>query len=281
MSGRSERRASLPTPRRGFALAELDGKIYAIGGFESHDGKDEVSGSVMVYDPAHDHARHADHAHHPWRETASLHHPRAYLAAASAGGKLFALGGEIPGLLRTRRTAICESFDPYSDNPEWIDCGAMLEPRSRFGLASHRGSLFAVGGLATGHFGGRITGTVERFYPELIGGDWSCLLSALPEPRSEAAVAFLDDRLFCAGGRKDGFLFSRRFTRDCQVFEAELNQWTAAPPIPVARHKASLVARGNTLYAVGGRGPAIDRAEVLAIASCYYVFTESDRVGLA
>jgi hypothetical protein len=262
---------SLPTPRRGFGLAELGGRIYVIGGFELHRGSRELTGSVLVYDTVHHHG-----AHHGWRESGSLNHPRAYLAAASAGGKIFALGGEIPAFLHTRRTAVCEFLEPGSGDESWVVCGKMHEPRSRFGVASHQGNLFVVGGTGTGFFGARTLETVEKLYPELIGGDWSCLLRPLPEPRAEAAVAFLEDRLFCVAGRKNGWFYSRPFTRDCHVFDPELNRWVVAPPISLARSKASLVAQRNTLYAIGGSGPAVDNAEVLPIASLYYVFDPAE-----
>jgi hypothetical protein len=283
-SGTYRKRAPLPRPRRGFGLVELNGKIYVIGGLESNSGKQEIVDSVMVYDPSHDLGPHHSHGHHPhghhaWREAASLNHPRAYPGVASARGKLFALGGEVGSFPLNRRTAVCELLDPDSGDSDWTECGRMIEARSRFGVASYQGNLFAVGGVGTGYLGARTVGTVEKFYPELIGGDWSCLLSPLPVPRSDAAVGFLDDRLFCIGGRTEHLLYSLRFTRDCQLFRPELNYWAAGPHISFARSQASPVTRGNTLFAVGGAGPCVKSAEVVPVASFYYVYNQSERGG--
>lgn len=275
-SGTYSKRASLPKPRRGFGLVELDGKIYVVGGIESNLGKQQATGSVMVYDPSHDTGRHHSHGHHAWRETASLNHPRAYLGVASARGKLFALGGEVESFPLTRRTAVCEFFDPDSGDSNWTECGRMIEARSRFGVASHEGNLFAVGGVGTGYLGARTVATVEKFYPELIGGNWSCRLSPLPVPRSDAAVGFLDNRLFCVGGRTEHLFYSRRFTRDCQLFRPELNYWASGPHISFARSQASPVTRGNTLFAIGGSGPCVKSAEVVPVASFYYVYNQSE-----
>ncbi len=277
LTGHFEEKAQLAVPRRAFALAATHRHIYLIGGLLSYGDSEEATGEVFIYHLESD----------VWTEGRSLNHPRAHLAAAAHEGRIYAFGGERPGWLSPRRTAVCEVLDPASESPEWTDCGEMTAPRSRFGLISHDGCLYAIGGSEAypGGFGSKIVGSVEKFYPQLIGGrDWSCLMRPMPAARSEVGVGVLEGQIFCGGGRRDGVLglYSIRFTRDCQMYDPDLNQWTAAPPMPDARRWASVVATGNHVFAVGGDGPGSEEAPVLGLASFYFAYAEEEvRVGSA
>ena len=74
-------RAALPEPNSEMGVAEVDGKIYVIGGYPSN----RISvASVQVYDPATD----------TWRLTAPLPRALNHPMPAAAGGKLYVIGGQ-------------------------------------------------------------------------------------------------------------------------------------------------------------------------------------------
>ena len=72
--------APIATARIRHAAAVLDGKLYAVGGF--NDGDDDLS-SVERYDPALD----------VWEAVASMAAARSRHAVAVLDGKLYAVGG--------------------------------------------------------------------------------------------------------------------------------------------------------------------------------------------
>jgi len=71
--------ASMRTARYGLAAAAINGKIYAIGGF---DGRNYLN-TVEVYDPG----------SNSWSTAASMPTARSSLAAADASGLIYAVGG--------------------------------------------------------------------------------------------------------------------------------------------------------------------------------------------
>ena len=70
----------MPTPRAEVAVAELDGLLYVVGGF---DQVGAPTATVEVYDPATDTRMAA----------APLPRPRHHAAAAGLGGRLYVIGG--------------------------------------------------------------------------------------------------------------------------------------------------------------------------------------------
>ena len=72
--------APMPTPRYEGTVAELGGKVYAIGG---DDGHGNFVGTVEVYDPA----------TNTWASCAAMPTPRAGAAAVSLNGLIYTFGG--------------------------------------------------------------------------------------------------------------------------------------------------------------------------------------------
>ena len=77
--------ANMSTTRSYFAAAALQGKIYAIGGFDSNSS---VKNTVEVHDPAC-----TSPCPIPWTAVASMPTARAGLAVIPVDGKIYAIGG--------------------------------------------------------------------------------------------------------------------------------------------------------------------------------------------
>jgi hypothetical protein len=74
----------LPQPRGGDAGATLDGLFHVAGGYITPAvGDDQLTASVLAYDPRRDR----------WTNVAPMHTPRERLRLVQAGGFLYAVGG--------------------------------------------------------------------------------------------------------------------------------------------------------------------------------------------
>ena len=86
--------APMATARCTFAVAVLDGKLYAVGGYNLDDGN---LSSVERYDPALD----------VWEAVAPMAVRRIAFGVAVLGGKLYAVGGQF--------VASVERYDPATN----------------------------------------------------------------------------------------------------------------------------------------------------------------------
>ena len=106
----------MPTPRFGSSIAEVDGKLFVIGGSQS----DDRLATVEVYDPATD----------SWTPRAEMPTARKNTAAAVVNGIIYVFGGtqiKCSGSITTT-----EAYDPETDT--WTTKQDM--PTARIGLAA-------------------------------------------------------------------------------------------------------------------------------------------------
>jgi N-acetylneuraminic acid mutarotase len=120
----------MPSARQELAVAEVGGKVYAIGGFG--EGYEPV-GTVEAYDPA----------TNRWEGRASLPIPVHHPAAVSLGGKLYVLGGFTGRLSQVPQDSLFE-YDPATN--AWRTLASMPTPRGALGAAALDGKIHALGG---------------------------------------------------------------------------------------------------------------------------------------
>ncbi len=176
------RKADMPTPRHGLSTAVLNGKIYAISGF---DGTNMAT--VEQYDPASD----------TWTKKADLPTLRSHLATEVVNGKMYAIGGW------DRRQPIDTVFssvavyDPAADT--WTKKADM--PTARWSAASSvvNGKIYIVGGTVVTGAGNRLNlTTVEIYDPET--DTWERGVD-MPTARGWLSSSFVDGKLYAVGGR--------------------------------------------------------------------------------
>ncbi len=179
-------RRPMPTARGALAAAVMDGKIFAIGGY---DGERSLA-VVEIYDPATD----------TWQSAASLSVPRDHLAAAAVDGKIYAIGGRVD-LDYHRNLAVTEVYDPAAGR--WHEVAPLPTPRSGIAAAVLEGMIFVVGGEGS-------QGTFrenEAYWPKT---DTWRQLPPLPTPRHGLAAAVVGDRLYTlCGGPQPGGSYSK------------------------------------------------------------------------
>ena len=169
--------APLPGPRKFAGCAELDGKIYVIGGY---DGKHDLS-RVDRYDPL----------TNAWDTVAPLPWPRWALAGCAYEGCIYAIGGFSTALGYQRAVA---RFTPDSGAGRWDVVDSLVTPRTSPAGAVAGGKICAVGGKFYNDLS-----SFESYQPD----DWVKDSRPMHWSRSGAAVIAWG-RWLCAIGGQSG-----------------------------------------------------------------------------
>ena len=169
--------APMPTARWALAAAVVNGKVYAIGGF---DFAGNVLSAVEVYDPSSNSWTTSPGAVPP------MPTPRGGLAAAAVNGKIYAIGGV--GALNT-----VEVYDPSTNS--WSTAfSSMPTARDVLAAAVVNGKIYAIGGITTNN---QSLNTVEVYDPST--NSWSAVAS-MPTARLELAAADASGFIYAVGG---------------------------------------------------------------------------------
>jgi N-acetylneuraminic acid mutarotase len=102
------KKADMPTPRLDLSTAVVNGRIYALGGWNNVD----IS-TVEVYDPATD----------TWTKEADMPTPRRWLSTSAVNGKIYAIGGTTAGDVNI---SVVEEYDTGFVPGEAIDAKGKL-----------------------------------------------------------------------------------------------------------------------------------------------------------
>lgn len=196
--------ASLKFPRRNCASMELEGRIYAIGGF---DGT-RIMTSVEAYDCR----------LKSWMQMEPLPTPRSSATACAQGGKVWVLGGTSGTRLRT-----VDVFDPRANRWEALKV-EMKDVRSAGQAATCVNHLFALGGTDNEQN--------IHFSMECLDPDEGAFSSRAPmqEARMDFAAAVISDSIMVGGGQNGSVLSSTEFYRP------ELDEWQAGPSMTIPRY---------------------------------------------
>jgi len=216
-------KSPMPTERYGLAAVAVDGKIYAIGGYDG-----SYLRTVEEYDPSTD----------SWRTVAQMPTARYYLAAASVDGKIYAVGG-VGSYLRT-----VEEYNPKTD--KWRTVTQM--PTERYGLAaaSEDGKIYAIGG-----YDGSYLRTVEEYNPST--DSWRTV-AQMPTARYDLAAASVDGKIYAFGG-------AGSLLRTVEEYDPSTDSWRTVAQMPTARRYLAAAAVDGKIYAVGGVGSYLRTVE--------------------
>ena len=147
-------------------------------------------------------------------------------------GKVYCGGGATD---RDDNLYIVYCYDPSQDS--WATLPPL--PVVLFGLGQVNGKLVAVGGEKSDD-----SPTHEVYTYDERSKKWKQTILPMPTARRSPGVLSLQSALVVAGGFPE--------TDAVEIFKADTSQWHTTDPLPTACCLISLVAIGNTCYALGG-----------------------------
>ncbi|WP_374432830.1 Kelch repeat-containing protein [Inhella sp.] len=223
------RLADLPAGVAKFGLAAVNGKLIVAGGYDT-------SASSYLYDIA----------SNSWSTGPRLPRGTDNLAALSAAGKVYALGGEASNALQV--------YDPAANT--WSSGPALPVPRFAAAAAELNGRLHLVGGWNLNNAASASVDSHSAF--DTTSQTWlSQALAPLSPARNAAAAAVLDARLCVAGGRGPGIRATDQQPLDrLDCYSPASNSWAAEPALPTARGSLAAAVLGGKLYTFGGETAA-------------------------
>lgn len=194
---------AMPTVRGALAVAVVNGKLYAIGGFDGEGN----TGTVEEYDPG----------TNTWTPRAPLPTARDHLAAAAVNGQIYTIGGRLNRDYH-HNLGVVEVYDPASD--QWARRADLPTPRS--GITA--GVIDEVIYVAGGESPGGTFGTNEAYDP---AHDRWQTMAPMPTARHGLGSAVVRRRWYVInGGPTPGGSFSQAN----EVFD---------PPTPRTDHRSS------------------------------------------
>jgi N-acetylneuraminic acid mutarotase len=231
-------RAELPASNSEMAVAELDGKIYVLGGYPSTR---QVQNTVQVYDPALD----------SWDSSVPLPLPLHHPVVVGVGGRLLSFGGQLAdagGSAGDEATARVLALDPSAASLGWVDLKPMPTARGG-GAAAVIGTLvYVVGGRPP-------AGNAFEVF-DTASGNWTALEDlpqTLPD-RNHLAAAAIGGKVYVAGGRYMGGGFSSPLTDSLDVYDPAVPRWSQVEPMLRPRGGINGVALFGCFFVWGGEG---------------------------
>jgi len=228
--------APAPTKRTEVAVAELNGKIYVVGGFAEPDMSNVldygISQAVEVYDPMTD----------SWTTATPIPEGRHHVGIATLDGFLYVVGGFSRSLFSVWEPVVTlYRHDPTTGR--WEELTPMPTARGGLGVAVQNGRLYAIGG----YDGRENPPAVEMYDPKT--NSWTAR-APLPTPRDHLAVATVGSRIYAIGGRPN--LDYRRNMDVVEEYDPETDQWRRRGDLPTARSGITAGVLEGRIYVLGG-----------------------------
>ncbi len=226
--------AGMPEEKAQFAVANLNGKIYVIGGYSDRSGTAAVYNTVYEYDIV----------TNTWRARANMNTARYGLSAAVVNGRIYAIGGHGASGIVTS----VEEYDPAAN--KWTLKANMPTARYFAGASELNGKIYVAGGLN----GSTYYNKVEVYDPA--ANTWTAKKS-MNTQRYGLAVAAVNNKLYAIGGRNGAIL------NVVEEYDPVTDTWTTKANLPTARYGLGTEAIGNIIYAIGGlNSQYLDTVEV-------------------
>jgi hypothetical protein len=222
-------RSNLLDANSEMAVAELDGKIYVMGGYPASR---VTVRTVQVYDTA----------SNRWSFTTPLPIAVNHQMPASVNGKVYVIGGQTDAGNTSFTNTVFE-YTPATTN--WIAKAPMPTARSA-GVAAVIGSLIYVAG-------GRPPRGADFAVYDTLNDQWTTLPN-LPTARNHIAACAIGGKIFVVGGRL-GAGFTTPMTNILEIFDPATSRWSTGAAMPTTRGGINGIAVGTCFFVWGGEGP--------------------------
>ncbi len=169
-----------------------------------------------------------------WVELPRMRSPRVAGAAAAARDRIVVVGGQA----NDRLVPGTEVFD----GEEWKPAADIPTPREHLAAASDGRYVYAVGGRNLD--AGKNSTAFERYDP--VEDSWEPLPD-MPAALGGLGATFVDGQIVATGGETSTDVLATTL-----VYDIRSERWTEGPPLRTPRHGMSVVAFGDTVYALDG-----------------------------
>jgi N-acetylneuraminic acid mutarotase len=222
-------RSNLLEANSEMAVAELDGRIYVMGGYPASR---VTQRTVQVYDVA----------QNRWSLTTPLPLGLNHQMAAAVNGRLYVIGGQTDSGNTSFTNTVFE-YHPATSN--WTAKAPMPTARAAGGAAVVGSRIYVAGGRPP-------RGADFAVY-DTATDQWTTLPN-LPTARNHLAACAIAGRIYVAGGRIEAG-FSSVMTNVLEMYEPSASQWTRRAPMPTTRGGINGIAVNDFFFVWGGEGP--------------------------
>lgn len=213
-------KVSMHIPRYGLGVVDVNGRIYAIGGYNTNTFSDKTE----EYDPV----------TNEWATKADMPTARRFFGVEEVNNKIYAIGGyEAIG-----RTSTVEEYDPISN--EWTTKADMTVARHFLGVAKVNNKIYAIGGNSI--IGA--SNVVEEYDP--VTNEWT-MKANMPTARYGLGVVAANNKIYAIGGYTE-----EGRTRVVEEYDPLTNTWEKKAEMPTARYGFGVAQINNKVYAIGG-----------------------------
>lgn len=227
--------APMGEPRQELAAAELDGKIYAVGGLAGRANANEIY----------------DIETNTWSLGADLPIETDHAWAAAVAGRVYVGGG------RTNRVF---SYDPATST--WTEVASSgLVHGGTPASAVIEGRIYVAGGTGGGMAGNEL----EVYDPA--ANTWTTL-APMSCARNHTGGGAIGGKLYVAGGRPGS-------QACLEVFDPRAGSWTRKADMPTGRSGIAAGVVGSCLYVFGGEGNPSDPNGIFHQVEAYEPATDS------
>ena len=271
----------MPTARSGLGVAVVDGKIYAIGGFNGN-----YLAVNEMYDPE----------TNTWTTKKSMPTARIDFGIAVCQNKIYVIGGIFAASSPTYSgyTGVNEVYDPSTDT--WETMEPMPTPRSALAANVVADKIYLIGGskysLISPAFSQSTGGVNEVYDPStdtwetkapMLSTNSYCpsavvdnkiylfISTQIYDPETDSwsrgeeiphgfyeafdstagatTGVLAPKRIYVFGGEGEGLNVATNYT---QVYDPENDSWTTRTPMPTPRWSLGVAVVNDELYAIGG-----------------------------
>ena len=251
-------RKSMLTGRANFGLAQVDGKLYAMGGHPNTNTTEE-------YDPQTD----------TWIAKADMPTARFNFAVAVFENRIYCIGGLIGGsnfYEGSKVSGAIEVYDPAKD--VWETKKPMPTPLINLQANVIEGKIFLIGGKTGGQYS---TNAITQAYDPILE-TWT-QAALMPYPVSSYASAVVENKIYVFGGQAESG--SPMNLNTTQIYDTTQNSWTLGKPLafPLLNSAACSLLNSKTIYVIGGQfgnnGNSTDTVQIYNVNKDSWSFGDS------
>lgn len=178
-----------------------------------------------------------------WIAQPPLLQARAGLGVATAGGRIYAVGGRAVDDTQYNNV----ESRKLTGGGTWTSLPPLPSARGNLSVSASGGKVYAIGGFRDPYT------STGRPTNDPITRQWA-IARPLPQPRAIAGAASLNGILYVAGGYVELPDGSLQISDTVLAYDPGSDQWRPAAPMTSPREGLRLVAAGPYLYAIGGGG---------------------------